>query len=255
MGSIYNKLLYHFLGTHGDDPALVERFYAPLVLTVSPFVLCKNWLLHTTLKDGPLLVLRRSSTAEHLTVLILLQWNTKCIIVTGFLNVGHNSNKWKSISGYCSSLSGISLNWIPFSAVSFLKIPASLECYSMKPQHNIQHLCIINPTPSPYSCLVTSQIINSKSCRGRQYVLPALLLLFSFTSPLLCRLSNHCPAWCNISVSDKWCNTSVNSCWLLLWAMLWGRAKLQGAETDSRGADDLLPRETFSGNEALLPGI
>lgn len=49
-----------------------------------------------------------------------------------------------------------------------------------------------------------------------------LRLLFSFTSPLLLCVSYHCPARCNISVSDTKCNTLVNSCRLLLWAMLWG---------------------------------
>lgn len=37
--------------------------------------------------------------------------------------------------------------------------------------------------------------------------------------------------------------------------MLWGKAKLQGAESDSRGAADLLPPEPLFGYETLLSGV
>lgn len=90
-----------------------------------------------------------------------------------------------------------------------------------------------------------------KLYRGRQDTF-YLSLLFSFTSPHHLRMSYHCPAGCNISVSDMRCSTSLNSCWLLLWAMLWGKAKLQAAESDSRGAADLLPPETVFGHETVL---
>ena len=68
---------------------------------------------------------------------------------------------------------------------------------------------------------------------------------FSLTSWPPLGLSHHGSAWCNISVSDMRCISWVNSCWLLLWAMLWGKATITGAETDRRGAPDLLPPEHF----------
>lgn len=88
--------------------------------------------------------------------------------------------------------------------------------------------------------------------REARHLVPFLL---SFTSSVRLCMSYFCPAWCNISVSDTRCNTSVNSCSLLLWAMLWRKAKLQGAETDSRGAAHLLPSEPLFGYETLLSGI
>lgn len=138
-------------------------------------------------------------------------------------------------------------------------------------QHALSAHCTVNKSPILNtshsitvtfcfsSCLVTSHSTPPKTHSHKVmpgesgHLLP--LLLLSFTSPLLLCLSHHCPAWCNTSVSDMRCNTSVNSCWLLLWAMLWGKAKLQGAETDSRGAADLLPPEPLFGYETLLSGV
>lgn len=115
--------------------------------------------------------------------------------------------------------------------------PADTDTYSTRvtaSSFSVHHLVMV---PSRSTLPKTHSIL--KSCQGRQDS-SCLSLLF----PLL--LWYHCPAGCNISVADMWCNTSVNSCWLLLWALLWGEAKLQVAENDSEGtADRLAPQAPF----------
>ena len=83
-----------------------------------------------------------------------------------------------------------------------------------------------------------------------RHLVPFLLLL-SFTSPLLLRMSYLFSARCNISVSDMGFNTSVNSCSLLLWAMLLGGKPKITVCRDWQ----LLPSEPLPGYETLLSGI
>ena len=77
---------------------------------------------------------------------------------------------------------------------------------------------------------------NTYSKLHQLYLLLALLYLLPSSL-------HELPLCHNISTSDMKCNTSVNICRLPLWAMLWGKTKFQGAETDSQHTADVWPPE------------
>lgn len=117
----------------------------------------------------------------------------------------------------------------------------STNTHILNPSHCIFAFCLsfsalLLDLVSSHSILPQNTLTFKVMPREAGHLLPLPPLLHLPTSSL----NYHCPAGCNISVSDMRCNTSVNSCWLLLWAMLWGKAKLQVAENDSRGEADLL---------------